>query len=142
MIETMVLYAWTFLGVGYHWGGDHRMEGVDCSGYILEVMRGVGLDIGDKTAQGIFDHFYYDSNVIIGEVDYPGRGDLLFFGKNDRKITHIALAYGSGLMLESGGAGRGATLEDSKKTGAGVRLRKIRSDLVGVLNISHKLGEK
>jgi len=52
-------YAFSFLGIPYSWGGDDPSEGFDCSGLIVEVLKGVGLLPLwiDLTADGLYRRF-------------------------------------------------------------------------------------
>lgn len=134
---TLSEYALKFVGRPYIWGGDGSGKcagGFDCSGLVLECLWAFGiLPNGDMTAQGIYD-------ILYGQLIWstPGRGkekpdDVLFFGKDAKHITHVAIALGNGLMVEAGGGGsKCKTVATS--TGM-VRVRPIasRMDLVAVL---------
>ena len=103
---TISEYALKFVGSPYIWGGDGsgaKFNGLDCSGLVLECLWAFGkLPKGDLTAQGINDKLYamgWRHGLYIKE------GDILFFGKDTKHITHVALAIGDGLMVEAGGGG-------------------------------------
>ena len=130
--EILIDYAMSFLGVHYKWGGNNRLEGLDCSGFIQEILRSVGLDPkGDQTAQDIY-------NVLCKEDwrSHLDTGSLLFFGESRYEISHIALALNEFLMIEAGGGNsKTKTIEDSIRDNAMVRIRPIknRGDLVAVI---------
>lgn len=131
-IDIMVSYACMFIGLPYKWGGDDSINGFDCSGLIIECLKGVGFYKGaDTTAQGLFEHL--SSNNWIEKKE---RGSLLFFGKSRQKITHIALAISDEIMIEAGG-GDSTTINSqvASKQNAFVRIRPIanRKDLVAYL---------
>ena len=134
---TLSEYALNFIGRPYIWGGDGSGKcggGFDCSGLVLECLWAFGiLPNGDLTAQGIYDILY---NQLIWST--PGNGkekpdDILFFGKDDKHITHVAIAIGNDLMVEAGGGGSKCNTA-ATSTGM-VRVRPIswRKDLVAVL---------
>lgn len=134
---TLSEYALKFVGRPYIWGGDGSGKcagGFDCSGLVLECLWALGiLPQIDMTAQGIYDILY---NQLIWSM--PGKGkekadDLLFFGKDDKHITHVAIAIGNGLMVEAGGGGSKCKTP-ATSTGM-VRVRPIanRKDLVAAL---------
>lgn len=134
---TLSEYALKFIGRPYIWGGDGSGKcggGFDCSGLVLECLWAFGiLPNGDMTAQGIYDILY---NQLIWST--PGNGkekpdDVLFFGKDGKHITHVAIAIGDGLMVEAGGGGSKCTTP-TNSTGM-VRVRPIasRKDLVAAL---------
>ena len=143
MIELLIAYAMTFMHTPYSWGGNTKHFGLDCSGFWLEAHRGVGLSWPDMTAQMIHDKLYADTSIHFDDEPFLiERGDTLFFGESVDRITHIAIALNDRVMIESGGAGRGATVEKSKKIGAGVRQRKIRGDLVAVASLEQLLEQE
>jgi len=137
MIELMVTYSLTMLGVHYSWGGDNRLEGFDCSGFVQECLASIGKDKkGDQTAQYLYDYF---SSRHMFNSGLAERGNLLFFGKHSKDIGHIAIALDEDHLIEAAGGGRLCrTIEDAKRLGACVRIRPIRyrSDLVGIIDFT------
>ena len=99
-------YALKFVGRPYIWGGDGSGKcggGFDCSGLVLECLWAFGkLPKVDLTAQKLNDKLYamgWRHGLSIKE------GDVLFFGKDTKHITHVALAISESLMVEAGGGG-------------------------------------
>ncbi len=127
-MNWMIEYAMRFIGVPYRWGGENPITGFDCSGLVQEVLRGIGMDPpGDQTAQALYHAFEKHSVESISE------GCLLFFGKSNQHITHVAIALNSTLMIEAGGGGHlTLTEKDAAAQNAFVRIRPIshRRDLV------------
>jgi cell wall-associated NlpC family hydrolase len=131
---TISEYAQKFIGKSYIWGGDGsgaKFNGWDCSGLVLECLWAFGkLPKGDLTAQGINDKLYAMGwrQGMTRKAD-----DLLFFGKDLKHITHVAICIGDGLMVEAGGGGSKCTTP-TNSTGM-VRVRPIasRKDLVAAL---------
>lgn len=137
MKEVMLMYAISMLGTPYRWAGDNPLEGLDCSGYLGECLRSVGLaPREDRTAQG---YYYYLSKELEAPLSIsPMRGDILFFGPNENHITHTAIAIDPYHMIESGGGNETTTTrEAAAKKGAMVRIRPInnRTDLFVALRI-------
>lgn len=131
-MDILKAYALSFLGTPYKYGGENRLDGLDCSEFIQELLRSVGLDPpGDQNAQALFDHF-----SVNGEWNRHGMGSLVFFGKDARNITHVAMMLDQYRIIEAGG-GRAdtKTLDDAKKRGAMVRIRHLsfRKDVVAVI---------
>ncbi len=129
MIEMMVTYALSFSGTPYMWGGNNPIEGFDCSGYVQEVLASIGIDPpGDQTAQQLYNYFI--------AKEYPtilNAGSILFFGKDDRTIKHVAIAVNRKQMISASGGGRHIrNYDDARRAGAFVKIRliKTRSDLV------------
>lgn len=97
-VTTMLINeARTWLGVPYRWGGNDR-NGVDCSGFVLQVYLGA-LDIKlPRTAATQSD---WCTNVK-PEALIPG--DLVFFDTTkDRtgRVSHVGLYIGEGQMIHA-----------------------------------------
>lgn len=119
--------AQKYLGRPYVWGGNCEAEGgYDCSGFVFQVLHQSGFIVDRDTAQGYFTTFskYETSKTNIAT------GDLLFFGKSKKSITHIAIALDSKTMIESIGTSKNTI----KNKGKGVSISNItrRKDLVAV----------
>lgn len=134
---TLSEYALKFVGRPYIWGGDGSGKcggGFDCSGLVLECLWALGiLQQGDLTAQGIYDILYRQLGWYNSGKDKEKTDDILFFGKDLKHITHVAICIGNGLMVEAGGGGSKCRTP-ATSTGM-VRVRPIswRKDLVAVL---------
>ena len=133
---TLSEYALKFVGRPYIWGGDGSGKcagGFDCSGLALECLQAFGkMPNRDEPAQGIFEELTARKwNYVLFGSEKPD--DVLFFGKDDKRIAHVAIAIGNGLMIEAGGGGSKCKTP-ATSTGM-VRVRPIswRKDLVAVL---------
>lgn len=123
----LINIALMLIGTPYSWAGNDVTTGLDCSGFVCEVSRSVGLlDSRDLTAQGL--HNWYS---LMGYGSGIQRNSVLFFGKDAANITHVALAINHKLMIEAGGEGR---VETDKGY---VRIRPItnRKDLVAAIKV-------
>jgi len=128
------IIAWELYGTPYKWGGDDPMEGVDCSGYILEILQSVGAKklYRDVTAHGFWDH-YQDCRVEI-----PFDGCLVFWwDKSKTRIRHIEYCLNDKLSI--GASGGGSSTVDSAsaaKANAFVKMRPIegRGIIAGFVN--------
>jgi hypothetical protein len=134
-MEFIILYAMTFLGTPYNWGGDgsKKLPGYDCSGFAQEVLGAFGADPkGDQSADALYRYFKKnkDSRHSIE------KGSLLFFGTR-WKIVHVAIAIDSVNMIEAGGGGF-----RTRNRNAEVRIRPIkgRKDFVESIAVSYPLG--
>ena len=131
---TISEYALKFVGRPYIWGGDGSGKyggGFDCSGLVLECLWAFGiLPKGDMTAQGIND-ILYDMGWRQGL--YIKEGDILFFGKDTKHITHVALAISDRLMVEAGGGGSKCKTAATSTGMVWVRPIAWRSNLVAAL---------
>lgn len=131
-VELLKAYALSFLGTPYKFGGANRLTGLDCSEFVQELLRSVGMDPpGDQTAQALFDHFSQK-----GDWGKTQAGALAFFGKDAKSITHVAMLLDQYRIIEAGGGdSTTSSLQDAQQKGAMVRIRllKFRKDLVAVI---------
>ena len=124
--NDIVRVARGYLGKPYVWGGESEAEGgYDCSGFVFSVLNKCGMKVPRTTAQGY--------SVLGKKVANIQSGDLLFFGKSTKRITHIAIAINSTQMVES----RGNSKNTKTNKGKGISITNIshRSDLVLVKRI-------
>ena len=125
--------AFSFLGKPYLWGGDDPINGFDCSGFCIEILKSVGLlpRNGDWTAQMLWDKFKYR------EVDEPHNGCLVFWKNNSGKIIHVEYAINEILCIgASGGGSRTRTEEDAAEQNAYIKIRPwaTRSNVKGFID--------
>jgi probable lipoprotein NlpC len=87
--SSIIQYAERFNGVPYKWGGEDS-TGLDCSGFVLTVMRKFGHS---------FNHGAKDQSELGRQVNREElkQGDLVFFGKRYEtgrcKIDHVAIVH-------------------------------------------------
>lgn len=135
--EILKLYAFSLAGLPYRWGGDTPMDGFDCSGLVLELLKSQGLwpATEDCSSQDLFMYFVKQGPKAFAK--FPDFGSILFFGKDAKQISHTAFALGQTLMLEAGGGTAETTsLQAAVKQKAFIKIRPIahRPDLQGVFN--------
>lgn len=121
--------AWSHINTMYRWGGDDP-SGFDCSGFVIEILKSVGLLPlnGDYTAQGLFNKFKGNTTDSI----YPGC--LVFWG-NKNRITHVEFCIDDGVTIgASGGGSKTNTEQDAINQNAYVKVRPIRSGWVKVVD--------
>jgi cell wall-associated NlpC family hydrolase len=83
LVESVLSVARGFIGMQYLWGGTSAW-GLDCSGLVHLSFRSRGVllprDAGDQLASG---------DVEPVDLDAVRPGDLYFFGRPERGITHV-----------------------------------------------------
>jgi cell wall-associated NlpC family hydrolase len=80
-------YACSLQGIPYRFGGMDD-KGFDCSGFSYHVFAQSGVQL-PRTAQAQFN----SADII--PLRKVTKGDLLFFGKNKRKISHVGIVISS-----------------------------------------------
>lgn len=120
----IIANAKKYLGTPYVWGGDCESEGgLDCSGYVINVLNDSEIKVERTTAQGLYNKFKEN------KADKKTEGALLFFGKSVSNITHVAIASGDGThMYES--IGSKSNTKKNKGKGVTYSLISRRKDLV------------
>lgn len=103
--QNIIAEAKKHKGVPYVWGGDNPDTGLDCSGYVLYVLNQLreqsGKEpLGDNTADGMWNGLGFKVDTEKAAV-----GDLIFFGKDASKATHMGIYAGSGHMWHAGSNG-------------------------------------
>ena len=136
MREHLVNLALKLVGCPYIWGGANPWTGFDCSGFVVWIYQVFGLlPSGDWTAQALYDHFDPKAGESGGGWS---RGDLVFYGRGEQRITHVMLALCNELVVgASGGDHTTTTVEEARRRGAQVKVkpRNYRSDLVATLYV-------
>lgn len=97
--EDIIVTATSFLGVPYFWGGT-SLKGFDCSGFTQSVFKYNRIDLPRDA----------NMQVLVGEevpltddFRYLKPADLLFWGTNDGKITHVGIYLGNLRFIHSDG---------------------------------------
>lgn len=133
--QAVIDYASSFVGRPYRWGGDDPMEGFDCSGLAVEVLKSVGvLKRGtDYTSGGLYNKFKKHRRI------KPKEGMLVFYhnGKPEKKIIHVAICIDKFRIIEAGGGGsRTKSLQDAIDQNAFIRIRtwNSRKNVAGFLD--------
>ncbi len=88
--EAIVKTAFSLQGIPYLWGGNST-KGSDCSGFTQTVFSKNGIQLPrDARQQALI------GKTIVPEKDFSNvlPGDLLFFGPNENRITHVGISLG------------------------------------------------
>ena len=115
--------AFGFLGKPYYWGGDDPMQGFDCSGFVIEILKSVGKlpRSGDWTADGLWDLFPAKRAI-------PTRGCLVFWKNSSGRMIHVEYCLSDELSIgASGGGSRTTTEQAAINSNAYIKVRPFRS---------------
>jgi cell wall-associated NlpC family hydrolase len=134
-LADLIRYAESFLHTPYLYGGK-TARGYDCSGFICELMKSIGL-IGYHeilSAQGLHNRFSQPERG--SKCDKTAPGALLFFGKPGHAIEHVAMTVNPYSLVEAGGGdSRTISITMAESIDARVRKRGVnyRSDLFAAI---------
>ncbi len=94
-LRTQVVnYALQFVGNRYVWGGTSLTNGVDCSGFTMQVMKKFGVSLPH----------YSGSQAKMGKAVSSSEmrpGDLVFYANSGGTINHVALYIGNGQVVHA-----------------------------------------
>ena len=129
-------YAMRHVGKPALWAGNDGIAGMDCSGFVLELLKSCGQlpHKGDWTAQGLYQYFS-TKGVHTNSCRF---GSLVFYGLSTTQITHIAFGLDRFRVIEAGGSSKKVkTIEDAIKYDAWIRIRPVdfRRDCVVILKL-------
>jgi len=133
---TATNIAMLFIGKPYAWGGDDPLIGFDCSGFVIEVLKSVGVlpRQGDWTANRLY-HLFDKLNKGVRKEEV-GEGCLVFWGR-PAKVTHVEYAINKDLCIgASGGGSHTDSLEVAIRQNAYIKVRpwRTRPDLYGYMD--------
>jgi cell wall-associated NlpC family hydrolase len=86
--EEVLSTARRFLGVPYLWGG-MTAHGIDCSGLVSRVYHANGVVLPRDAGQQ-----FESADAVPVEREALQPGDLVFFGRDAKDITHVGLYLG------------------------------------------------
>ena len=131
----------TLLNTPYVWGGDTKADGgVDCSGLVLIALKAYGVvdQKTDLTAQGIYHHITNHSHQMV-DIHNAKENDIIFFGKSDTRISHIAMFINSWQIVHAQGGNRYTVdLKTAAKQKAYVKITpaRYRKDIVAIVRLN------
>jgi hypothetical protein len=104
--ERLAATGLRFLGIPYLWGGN-TPKGFDCSGLMQRIFRLNGVLLPrDSDLQARHGRF-----IAAGRPDDLQTGDLMFFGKSEQSVSHVAMVLPDGLFLHAYGQVRVGSLD-------------------------------
>lgn len=104
--QEIIQIAKQLMGVPYLWGGTSS-KSVDCSGLIKTAYFSQGIILARDASQQAL----YGDHPDINDLHTFEPGDLLFFGKDIQRITHVGLYMGDGKFIHASGLVRVNSLD-------------------------------
>lgn len=131
-LRDAALSVWeSFLNLPYRWGGDDPLEGVDCSGLVLEGLKSVGLVPRelDVTADQLLQLTFKDLPRVTDERKLRA-GMLVFWAKTGQPMHHVEIVWAAfaDRTLTIGASGGGSKTTDraaAVQMNAYVKIRRV-----------------
>lgn len=92
--DQIVNFAMQYLGTPYVYGGNSLGSGVDCSGFVYQVMKHHGINLSRSSSAQYSNNGYHIS------VDELQKGDLVFYGYSGR-VSHVGIYIGGGQIIHA-----------------------------------------
>lgn len=126
--EEMLALSHRFLGLPYTWGGRSSF-GYDCSGYVQMLYRQMGISIPRNSNQ---QAKWEGLQRISHDALQPG--DLVFFGPQEPKISHVGMYIGGNKFIHTSSREnkpylRVSSLHDPEWNGSGFYKYRIAATL-------------
>lgn len=93
-VEKLNQITSKYIGVRYSYGGTSA-SGFDCSGYVRQVYKELGITSLDRTSSGM-----YGQGTAIKKSELQA-GDLVFFNTSGSRVSHVGIYIGSGKFIHA-----------------------------------------
>lgn len=132
-VKAVISVAKEMIGTTYLWGGT-SCKAVDCSGMIKTAWYAQGVILARDASQ----QARYGEKIDYGNIKNLQPGDMLFFGRNAQRITHVGIYMGNGRYIHASGMVRINSIDPNDS------LYNVteRKKLVGAMRIANSLGSE
>jgi hypothetical protein len=136
VIDPITLAVITsLLNIPYKWGGNSPLDGLDCSGVVIIILKSTGQLASnyDGTAQDLYN--FFSSSGGRG-VNTASAGCLCFYGKSLTEISHVTYCVDHYRAVGGNGGDRAVTnLAVAIAEDARVKISPIsyRKDLLAIV---------
>lgn len=105
--KLLINTAKRFLLLPYKWGGDDPMGGFDCSGFIIELLKSIGVLKGaeDFSADALLDFFGYPNHP----PAQAKAGNIIFWLNSQGCAIHVDLLLSDRFLIGAIGGGSSTT---------------------------------
>jgi cell wall-associated NlpC family hydrolase len=94
--DSIIEHTRSLLGVKYKWAGLNPAKGLDCSGIVKYVFSKLGVELPHRAAE-----LAKLGDPITKDTAAMQPGDLLVFGKGGKRISHVGIYVGDGMMIHA-----------------------------------------
>jgi cell wall-associated NlpC family hydrolase len=111
------------LGVRYKWAGINPAKGLDCSGIVKYVFAKLGIELPHRAAE-----LAKLGDAVTKDTSEMRPGDLLVFGKKGKRISHVGIYVGDGMMIHASSSSHRVVEQsvDKYRPAGGLQWRGVR----------------
>jgi len=103
-VRTVLSHALAMLGTPYRWGGTTPTGGFDCSGLVNYVFRtALGIELPRVSRDMALGGEPVERSALTA-------GDLVFFSRRGRTVSHVGIYLGNGHFVHAPRTGRDVTI--------------------------------
>ena len=102
---SLVQYALQFVGNRYVWGGTSLTNGIDCSGFTMQIYARYGISLPHHAAS----QPGYGTRISVSDAQ---PGDLFFYGSGST-ISHVGIYIGNGQIVHASNARTGIKISSA-----------------------------
>mgnify|MGYP002657447420 FL=1 len=102
---SLVQYALQFVGNRYVWGGTSLTNGIDCSGFTMQIYARYGISLPHHAAS----QPGYGTRISASDAQ---PGDLFFYGSGST-ISHVGIYIGNGQIVHASNARTGIKISSA-----------------------------
>ena len=102
---SLVQYALQFVGNRYVWGGTSLTNGIDCSGFTMQIYARYGISLPHHAAS----QPGYGTRISASDAQ---PGDLFFYGSGST-ISHVGIYIGNGQIVHASNARTGIKISNA-----------------------------
>ncbi len=102
---SLVQYALQFVGNRYVWGGTSLTNGIDCSGFTMQIYARYGISLPHHAAS----QPGYGTRISASDAQ---PGDLFFYGSGS-SISHVGIYIGNGQIVHASNARTGIKISSA-----------------------------
>lgn len=102
---SLVQYALQFVGNRYVWGGTSLTNGIDCSGFTMQIYAHYGISLPHHAAS----QPAYGTRISASDAK---PGDLFFYGSGS-SISHVGIYIGNGQIVHASNARTGIKISSA-----------------------------
>ena len=104
--DRIITFGMQYLGTTYVYGGDSLAHGIDCSSFTMQCFHHAGVSLPRVSREQAECGVEVDA----GDMSKWRRGDLVFYAPDGKKISHVAIYLGGGMILHSASSQGGVVI--------------------------------